>query len=140
MNIKYFDNFTGTWLDVSGATGAALEYYDASGWVTSVGYKKWVGNLTQTGTSAPTATIFENTLGVTLNYNYVGVGKYSLASDNIFTTNKTVVFINNNATGYIISTELSSDDAVIINTIESDTLNTSNGILNKTSIEIRVYN
>ena len=140
MNIKYFDNFDGVWLDVSGTTGSTLEFNDASGWVTTGGYKKWIGNLTQTGTSAPTVTVFENTLGVTLNRNYIDVGKYSLASDNIFTTNKTVVFINNNATGYIISTDLSSDDAVIINTIESDTLNSANGVLNKTSIEIRVYN
>lgn len=140
MTIKYFDNFTGTWNDISGSTGSTLIYGSDGEWTTSAGYKKWVGNLTQTGTSAPTATIFENTLGVTLNLNYIGVGKYQVGADNIFTTNKTVVFINNNATGYVISTDLSSDDAVIINTIESDTLNAANGILNKTSIEIRVYN
>lgn len=41
-------------------------------------YKKYVALLTQTGTSAPVATVLENTLSGTPVWSYVGVGVYNL--------------------------------------------------------------
>jgi hypothetical protein len=41
-------------------------------------YQVLVGNLTQTGTSAPVFTIFENTTGTTFTTSYSGVGQYNI--------------------------------------------------------------
>ena len=66
MNLKYFDAIEGAWNDVSGSPGASLEYDDTSGWVTvNPKYKKYVAQITQSGTDAPVAIVLENTLGFT---------------------------------------------------------------------------
>ena len=41
-------------------------------------FRVWKARITQTGTNAPVLTVFENTLGVTITPNYVGVGTYTL--------------------------------------------------------------
>lgn len=64
MNLKYFDNINGEWLDISGQPGASLEYdAETSGWVTSGGYKKYVAIISQVGTDDPIVIVLENTLG-----------------------------------------------------------------------------
>jgi hypothetical protein len=55
--------------------------------------KKYVALLTQSGTSAPVATVLENTLGGTVVWSYVGVGTYYGTLASAFTQNKTVVNI-----------------------------------------------
>ena len=64
MIIKYFDEFNGQWLDITGTTGTTLQFDDASGWV-GVSNKVIKGNISQVGTDAPTIDIFENTTGAT---------------------------------------------------------------------------
>ena len=61
------------------------------------GVKRYKALLTQTGISAPTATILENTLGEVPTYNYSSPGAYTLTVvASLFTQNKTVVTIGTN--------------------------------------------
>lgn len=103
-------------------------------------YKKYVALISQTGTSAPTATVLENTLGGTIVWTRTAAGAYTGTLTGAFTNNKTfllmgtIPYLNNPA--YIL--DRSSDNTVYIqasvNNIQSDNL------LSNTSIEIRVYN
>jgi hypothetical protein len=96
MIIKYFDEFEGQWLDITGTTGTTLQYNDASGWV-GVPNKVIKGNISQTGTSAPTIDIFENTTGATLTAYRDNAGEYLIESNiSLFTTNTTFLTIGNN--------------------------------------------
>lgn len=103
-------------------------------------YKKYVANLTQSGTSAPTAIEFENTLGVTITYSYNSAGDYTLtASASIFTEFYTWMIINASANFIKIASIRWIDDVTInIKTFDTSALN--DGILEDTAIEIRVYN
>jgi hypothetical protein len=51
------------------------------------GYKVYTALLTQTGATAPTARVLENTLGVDVIFGYIGVGIYEINfSGNIITS------------------------------------------------------
>ena len=51
--------------------------------------------LTQSGTSAPVATILQNTTGGTITWTRTGAGEYTATIANaLFTLNKTLVFMN----------------------------------------------
>ena len=117
----------------------ANQLLKADGGVT-VGYKVYTALLSQTGTNAPTAIVLENTLG-TISFSYNGVGDYAINSSALFTADKTVLFIQGSNDGdinsAIISDKLYHNTSSIINCITSGS---ANGTLNKTSIEIRVYN
>ena len=79
MIIKYFDEFNGQWLDITGTTGTTLTYNDASGWI-GVPNKVIKGNLSQTGTSAPViVSEFVNTLGVMVVPTYSVVGAFGFS-------------------------------------------------------------
>jgi hypothetical protein len=56
-------------------------------------YKVYSALITQTGVTAPTAIVLENTLG-TINFSYFGLGAYYIDSLNLFTTDKTAVLFN----------------------------------------------
>lgn len=53
------------------------------------GYLKYVALLSQSGTSAPTATVLENTLGGTVVWSRDEVGSYAATLSGAFTENKT---------------------------------------------------
>src|ERR1051325_3383142 len=58
-------------------------------------YGSYQALVTQTGTSAPSATVFANTLGATLTWARVSSGLYTLtASSAVFTANKTIVLMS----------------------------------------------
>jgi len=57
----------------------------------ALGYKIYVANITQSGTSAPSATILENTLGVTPTWARAGIGQYTLTATGAWVTNKTAL-------------------------------------------------
>ena len=99
-----------------------------------LGYKSYIALITQTGTGAPTAIVLNNTLGdVTFAYFSTGVYKIESISD-LFTLDKTFLNIANSNT--INRTGLTG---LVINSYNAaGTL--ANGLLNNTSIEIRVYN
>jgi hypothetical protein len=143
MNIKYFDDFEGTWNDVSGSTGSTLVLNDNGEWNTSVGYKVYVALLSQTGTNDPTAVELENTIG-DVNYTYDGVGSYIIDGD--FPSGKTVCFVSNigEVPGDDISIRANIDtDSIYLVTTSVSFAGTSaysDDILKTTPIEIRVYN
>jgi hypothetical protein len=101
-------------------------------------YKVYSALLSQTGTNAPTAIVLENTIGF-IGFNYLTVGNYSITSNGDFTLNKTAIFANsvivNN--GETVACAYGSTLFCQINTrllgVSTD------GILNKTFVEIRVY-
>lgn len=55
--------------------------------------KVWRGLLDQSGTSAPTATVLENTLGGTINWSRTGAGRYTGTLASAFPQNKTFIHI-----------------------------------------------
>ena len=93
--------------------------------------------LTQTGTAAPVATILQNTTGGTYTWTRTSSGTYTItASSNVFTNNKTLVFMNlgEYAGGGIprsVWTRTSNTEI---------TINTGNdGRITNGSFEIRIY-
>lgn len=110
-------------------------------------YKVYTALLTQTGTSAPVATVLENTIGDTISFAYVGVGSYKVTSTSLFTANKTTVFIGNMLNDGSVSSGVIQVNGFSVTTSEIEfatidndgTPANSNEILLKTLIEIRVY-
>lgn len=109
-------------------------------------YKILVGNLTQTGISAPTFTIFENTTGVSYTTSRIAAGDYDITATSgaPFTANKTQVYISNqnqivgstfNITGFIINSTVS----IGIHTYDASAFVGVDETLQNTAIEIRIY-
>lgn len=96
-------------------------------------YKVYTALLTQTGTSAPTVTVLENTLGGNPTLNYIGVGNYGADLTGAFTASKTAVIVSN-GTPLVLSAYRLSNDRVIIN------CGAGNDRITNATIEIRVYN
>jgi len=108
----------------------------------SVSYKVYTALLTQSSTSAPTAIVLENTLGVTVTYAYSITGEYIGTATGSLTLNKTALLIKNSAHSspnyYTESIARISTDLFVIGSQINGVF--TNGILNQTTIEIRVYN
>ena len=62
-------------------------------------YKVYTALLTQSGTSAPVATVLENTLSGTITWSYSSVGSYQATLVGAFPSSKTFFYINSEA-GY----------------------------------------
>lgn len=135
MDLKYFDSIDGAWYDVSGNVGASLEYNDVSGWVTTGGYKKYVAQITQSGTDAPSTIVLENTLGFNPVWEYDSNGVYGFNWDGDFNNIKCINYVSMNYYTDSI-TWVEYDQAYNI------TLKTSKGDNNiyQTTLEIRYYN
>ena len=100
-------------------------------------YKSYTALLTQSGTSAPVATVLENTVG-TITITRSGTGEYTITSSGLFTLNKTTFDITP-IQGFIKQSALSSINTIVFET--RDTSNaTSDGLLASKKLEIRVYN
>jgi hypothetical protein len=104
-------------------------------------YKVYYAVLTQSGTSAPVATVLENTLGGTIVWSYVSIGIYDGTLTGAFNSAKTGVNFN---IGEVTGTTSGRSGAFIntINTVRIITVNNGsavNGDVNKATIEIRVY-
>lgn len=97
-------------------------------------YKVYTVLLSQTGTSAPTATVLENSLGGTVVWSYTGAGTYTATLVNGFGANANKMWsipttvANNNTLNWN-----SSDDVIL-------TISDGDNILDKFAIEIRIYN
>lgn len=105
-------------------------------------YKVYTALLTQSGITAPVATVLENTLGVIPIWNYDAAGSYYLESTGTFTTNKTTVTAGPLEAGslgaYVQSRIISQNQVfIVINKIDGTATNDS---LSNTLVEIRVYN
>lgn len=101
-------------------------------------YKTYVALLTQTNTSAPTATILENTLGGTITWSYLNPGQYQGTLTGAFTLNKTVVFLTGPQGQAGIMGAAQSLNSVSIS-VRAITGGGTDGILLNAPIEIRVY-
>jgi hypothetical protein len=99
--------------------------------------------ITQAGTSAPTATVLENTFAGTITYAYLGVGQYKAILSGAFTLNKTAglttmsVPHTSNA-DHEIRLDYPNVNEIYIFSIQNATLTDDN--LNRATIEFRVYN
>jgi hypothetical protein len=101
-------------------------------------YKVYSALISQTSTNAPVAIVLENTIGF-IGFNYLTVGNYSIISNGDFTLDKTAIFANNVIVnnGETVACAYGSTLFCQVNTrllgVSTD------GILNKTFVEIRVY-
>lgn len=98
-------------------------------------YKKYVANLTQIGTSAPVATVLENELSGDVVWAYNSYGNYIGTLAGAFPISKTVRIIGS---PYNIGDEANAIDNANNDDVYLDC--SSDGVLNNTYLEIRVYN
>jgi hypothetical protein len=135
-------NTTYTLPTADGTNGQVLQT-NGSSTLSWFGAKKYVALLTQTGTSAPTAIVLENTLSGTPTLTRTGIGSYELTLNSEFTTDKTWVVggsADNNAGGGDFATlDIRRLNANKITLITYDNFSVSDNMLVSTSIEIRVY-
>jgi len=102
-------------------------------------YKVYTAILTQTGTSAPVATVLQNTLGGTPVWTRTSTGLYTATLTGFFTPNKTALFASVQYFGAAVSPLYTGTDVVGIQTFITSTGVLSDNI-NGATIEIRVYN
>lgn len=129
---------------VFNTTDNDYEWYDGTRWVKEAHpkYKVYRALITQSGTSAPTAVVLENTLGGTVVWSYDSVGNYTGTLAGAFSGAGVVALCQSIVTSspmrYI---QLYSPGADTINiTTLDDTFTPANDVLNSsTSIEIQVY-
>jgi hypothetical protein len=140
MIIKYFDEFNGEWIDITGTTGTTLQFNDASGW-TGVPSKVIRGNVSQDSTFAPTLDIFENTTGAVLSTSRSTDGQYRIESDiSLWTANTMFMTIQNSQDKNGVFTYLlqyGTDKSLDLYSYAGNAL--SDNCLGKTSFEIKIY-
>lgn len=125
-------------LDVEGAItqdGEALELGGAT-------YKTYVALLSQSGTNAPVATVLENTLGGTVVWSRTGPGRYVATLADAFTVGKTSVLMTGNNVGTVGAVysyiPAANANEVSLRVMDS-TFEVADDLMNKATIEIRVY-
>jgi hypothetical protein len=106
-------------------------------------YTVYSALLTQSGTSAPTATVLENDLSGTPTLSYVTTGKFRITLTGEFTSAKTHIFLNPimTASNNFVGAYRVDDDIIEIQTRQFalGSFTNFNSILTGASIEIRVY-
>jgi hypothetical protein len=143
MIIKYFDEFEGQWIDITGTTGQGLEFNDVSGWTqtSKSAYKSFVGEFTQVGSSDPSLTTFFNNTGATYTIQRDAEGVYRLESNiSIFVKTEMWWYIGNNQLtqeSYTYQALYLSSTQMQINSYKGGTLN--DDALEHTSFEFRKY-
>jgi len=105
-------------------------------------YKSYVGFLTQSGTSAPTITILEDTItGIVIAR--TGVGTYTFTKSGAFTLDKTIpiddVYTDQQGNLYKI-TKTSTSVLTLITYSYTNTFTPADSVLNNRYINIQVYN
>jgi len=105
----------------------------------SLGYTVYTAALIQTGTSAPVATVLQNTTGGTFTYSYVSVGKYKIEASGIkLPANKVALFMSSSTGDLNLGGKISQDDIDVVQ-FTSGGGGYSDGMEAGTSIEIRIY-
>ena len=117
-------------------TSKVATTYDLMSAAGGASYDVYTAILTQTGTSAPTATVLENTLGGTVVWTYNAEGSYIGTLTGAFTADKTAIFTGG-FDGFYFSYRGSANTVTILT--YDETLTLANDYLNKNPIEIRVY-
>lgn len=124
---------------ITAATQTALDLkQDLNAKLTTyVGTKIYRALLAQAATTAPTATVLENTLGGTVVWSYVSTGTYRATLAGVFTSAKTLTIISGDS-GYILSAARITNDVVQV-TAKSDPGTGSDDAMTITSLSITVY-
>ncbi len=94
--------------------------------------------LYQSGITAPTAYVLENTLSNLITWTRNAVGEYEGTLTGEFTQYKTSIYCNNTFRGEIVSAR-KNNNVIEVYTYDSDG-NSQDDALIYTTIEIRVYN
>jgi len=131
----------------SGATAGYVLTSDASGnatWNQRLPYKVYTALLSQSGTASPTSVGLENTFGITATFSYISTGYYELYMTGQFTSGKTFIINGCPDSGPIggnfgiFLTEYIDTNKIRLRTLDDNAI-FYDGMLNNTSIEIRVY-
>jgi hypothetical protein len=101
--------------------------------------KVYVALLGQTGTSAPSATIIQNTLSGTPVWSRESTGIYVLTLASEFTANKTTVLMNNSVVDTALTAYSNSVNTVAVSTKIASTNVAKDGALFNATIRIEVY-
>lgn len=115
---------------------STVKYVDG-GDIGGTSYLKYVALISQTGTSAPTATVLENTLGGTVVWTRNDVGDYTGTLASAFTLNKTWCFSANTSFSINPIGRNDSNSVSLINLALFPTTEIADDF--EASIEIRVY-
>lgn len=129
--IKYYADYSANYTDRSLVDKA---YADSKR-----PYKVYTALLSQSGTSAPTATVLENTLGATVTWSRTTTGTYrGTASTGVFTLDKTAIFLTGTGASSDFSLRQYHIDLDMVHFFTSSgvELDTEDG---KVVLEIRVY-
>lgn len=116
-------------------TVAAVESYVSGN---TLPYKVYVATLSQSGTSAPSPIVLQNTLGGTVVWTRTGTGNYVATLNGVFTSNKTVAFVNTSINDTQLQSYRVDNDQVRLD--QQNLSNVSTDGLYGNCIEIRVYN
>ncbi len=120
----------------------AITLNQLKGYGSTKPYRKYVALLTQSSTSAPVATILENTIGA-IAWSYSATGSYLATLSGVFIDGKTAISISpvigqiqayRNSTSVIEVATCAMENAVGVYSFPA-----ANGILYETVIEIRIY-
>jgi hypothetical protein len=101
-------------------------------------YKKYVALLNQVGTSAPTAIIFENAIGQ-ITWSRTAQGEYLGTILPPLNTLTTFVTIGNTEHDYLATANINTDGDVVVRTTKTSNHHHTDGRLNYSPLEIRVY-
>ncbi len=106
----------------------------------NVAYQSYVATVTQIGSSAPTATVFNNTLSGPIVWTRNSAGDFTGTLAGAFTANKTFLMLNgaNNADSIGTLTFGGSADTLALTCVDFGGTPVDGGLI-KASIEIRVY-
>jgi len=107
-----------------------------------LGYTAYTALLTQIGSGDPVSTILKNNTTATFTWARTVGGTYTVtANSNIFTANKTVVFMNygNPPSDALPPKWVRTSDTVITVTTQDEQAVLDDGVLNGAAFEIRIY-
>lgn len=98
-----------------------------------LGYKTWAGNISQSGTSAPTANELKNDFGSSPVFARTGGGAYTFTLTGLLTETKVAILTGQNGSDVFYAIKQAGNDNVILfGTLSDD-------ILDSNFLEIRVY-
>lgn len=123
--------------------GWAIFWANLEDWLDSFDrpYKVYTALLTQSGTSAPVATVLENTLGGTVVWTRSDVGTYAGTLSGAFTADKTFLVVNQSSIADNRGFNFYRNDANSVALLSGlvTTGQATDEVLSNTSVEIRVY-
>lgn len=103
-------------------------------------YKVYTALVTQTGTSAPVATVIENTLGVTVTFSYTSAGLYHATFSGTSAGTKFVPIVSNNAiasSGQLVAVVNTANNSFDLSSKISGT--GTDSLISTMTLEYRIY-